>query len=190
MRFAFAILSLTGLYAFAAFAELAAPREDPVEICAGSLQGQPVDLHTCDDALLRVDRNSVEAARINSLIAMAHLPRNDLMTARAYMDRALARFPDDAIVQGNLGNLLLREGNYVGAITAFNAALVTLEGRDAAAAYLNRALALRAIGRYDEAAKDYQLYLQLTGHKTGQFEDEMRPAPDTPRDFPQSDSST
>lgn len=110
----------------------------------------------------------VRQARVYSAIAMLQAQRNDLRTARDNMNRALALAGDDNIVIGNQGNLLLREGAYGNALAAYNEVLGRLlvqapESPLHAPMYLNRSLALRALGRYDEASKDYQLYLILTG---------------------------
>lgn len=107
-------------------------------------------------------------ARLHSAVAMLEARNNNLPAARNSMHRALALAADDNVVLSNQGSLLLREGDYRGAVAAYNTVLSRLlaQAPDSplqAPLYLNRSLALRALGRYDEASKDYQLYLILTG---------------------------
>ena len=63
-------------------------------------------------------------------------------------------------MQGNYGNLLLLEQNFGDALAAYDRAL-TLPGADHASLYLNRSLALRAIGDYAGAQADFAQYLEL-----------------------------
>ena len=64
----------------------------------------------------------------------------------------------DGTILNNYANLLLAERNYVEALSNYETALddVMLSRTDVAAIHLNRALCLRAMGRYD-AAKDAYL---------------------------------
>ena len=95
---------------------------------------------------------------ILAALAIQYLRGDDLASARREMNEALSIAPEDAGIQGNLGVLLLREGDFLAAVNALNNMLTTDPARLAdPAVYLNRALALRALGRYDEAAKDYEL---------------------------------
>jgi len=141
----------------------------------------------CEDALSDAAADTgpsakLREARLYSAMAMLRAQRNDLPAARADMNRALALAGNDDIVLGNQGSLLLREGAYRNALDTFNAVLARLleQAPDStlqAPLYLNRSLALRALGRYDEASKDYRLYLMLSGAEAPPAEELPPPAP-------------
>jgi tetratricopeptide (TPR) repeat protein len=134
------------------------------DACFASLRLAHTTLAPCIGALARVPEQSIESAQVYSAMALVHARQTNLLAARNAMDAALSITVDDVIVQGNLGSLLIAEGNFGGAVLAYNAALaLASENITLAALYLNRSLALRALGRYDEAAKDYDLYLTLGG---------------------------
>ncbi len=125
-----------------------------------------------DDAVLDdTASGKVRQARLLAALAMLQAQREELPQARATMNRALALAATDSIVRGNQGNLLLREGAYQQALDTYNRLLLTLQETPAqpsqaslqAPLYLNRSLALRALGYYDEASKDVELYLTLIG---------------------------
>ncbi len=135
----------------------------------------------------------VREARLHSALAMLRAARNDLSGARARMNQALALAADDYVVRSNQGNLLLREGAFRGAVDAYNSVLSQLLAEESDASlqtplYLNRSLALRALGRYDEAHKDYQLYLVLTGVETSAAE--LTPPAEAPVEPTRPDYST
>jgi tetratricopeptide (TPR) repeat protein len=154
-----------------------AQAESPLDTACFELLNRPLPevgaAQACDTAMADVAADTspagrVREARLRSAVAMLEAANNNLPAARNTMNRALALAPEDNIVLGNHGSLLLREGEYRSAVEAYNTVLSRLleQAPDAplqAPLYLNRSLALRALGRYDEASKDYQLYLILTG---------------------------
>jgi len=111
----------------------------------------------------------LQQARLQAAFAILLDQRNQRDRARTQMAAALRLAPDDPLVAGNQGNLLLREGGYQRALSHFSAAIDALTaqpGHDPVqhslpALYLNRSLALRALGRYDLAAADVKTYLRL-----------------------------
>ena len=142
----------------ACYGELAKPAADPL-ICQNALDDAAMD----DSA-----QSPTRQARLFAAMAMLQAQHGELQQARATMNRALALAATDTIVRGNQGTLLLREGAYQEAVAAYNELLLALQEQPAnpslqAPVYLNRSLALRALGYYAEASKDVELYLTLIG---------------------------
>lgn len=138
--------------------------KDVTDACYASLRSSNATLQPCIHALTSLPEQSLESARVFSVMALVHARERNLVAARKAMDTALSLTVDDVVVQGNLGSLLIAESDFHGAVLAFNGALaLATEQTTQAALYLNRSLALRAMGRYDEAAKDFELYLTLGG---------------------------
>ena len=157
------ILKCTLLCSHAAVAaEAPWPDASPLDGCLSSTQLEPVALDACQSALLDTAPESLDRARVHAALAIQYVRMDDLTRARTAIDEALAIAAELADIQGNLGVVLLREGDYLAAVNAFNNMLTAdPNALYNPAVYLNRALALRALGRYDEAAKDYALYLDL-----------------------------
>jgi len=88
-------------------------------------------------------------ARILSNLGTAHLETGDPRGALPLFERALAALPDDARMLSNLGTAHLHAGDPRGALPLFDRAL-TRDPR-LASARINRAAALAALGRVDEA---------------------------------------
>ena len=139
---------------------------------AANRSAPPTRLSTCKRALTNASLPDVERAQVSAVISATLLKSGDIYGARVAIQQALKISPQDSLVQANLGNLLMYEGDYQQAILAFNNALfepdvstfrTPVPATTQAALYLNRSLALRALGNYAEAEKDYALYLQLTG---------------------------
>jgi tetratricopeptide (TPR) repeat protein len=139
--------------------------------CFLALNDEQILFDSCRESLeqlnvaARSDQTAIiNKAQITAAIGSLHLRKGDLAQARTFLEEARQLAPADAIVQGNYANLLVRQGQFAAAIEAYNAVLTTaeLDRRSTAALYLNRALALRAIGRYDEESKDFALYQELT----------------------------
>ena len=166
--------------------------KQPTRACFISLHTTPTALQACRIALQASVASSLERAQLHSALAMGLLRQDQLIPARIEMDAALAITDLDPVIQANLGNLLIREGNYRGAIVAFNNALTATTDTPtgtlhSAVVYLNRSLALRALGRYDEASKDYAAYLVLFGLNSA---DEGQMGPLKPRLEPYIEPST
>ena len=98
------------------------------------------------------------AARAHSALAAHAQRQGDLVLARRHIELALANSPADGTILNNFANLLLLEKDYAEALNNYAIALddIALSRADVAAIHLNRALCLRALGRYD-AAKDAYL---------------------------------
>ena len=138
------------------------PPASPLDACLATTNAEPVNLEPCQSALAATAPASVERARAHAASAIQHARMDNLTRARTAIDEALLIAPGVADIQGNHGIILLREGEYAAAVNVFNTMLATHPATlYQPTVYLNRALALRALGRYDEAAKDYALYLDL-----------------------------
>jgi len=133
--------------------------------CFASMHDELAATALCDTALAS-PLEDAQRSRAQAALAMVQARRGDLVQARINMNRALAAAPADQVVLANHGTLLLREQEYAAALAAYDdvsgrSATIPLERTSQMALYLNRSLALRALGRYDEAARDYLLYRQL-----------------------------
>ena len=151
-----------------------APITPSLEACFASLASPIVELAPCErvlstqatgDARFSPALTSLDIAQARAVLGALYLKKLDLPRAQTSLEQAIQAAPDDIMVAGNYANLLLYQGNHQAAIESYNRLLNQLPDRypETPALYLNRSLALRAIGRYDEASKDYQLYLQLIG---------------------------
>ncbi len=132
--------------------------EDPLAVCDQLLTNVGAD----DDACRRLATTTGEphAARAHSILSVYAQRRGELDVAREHAEAALTLAPADGAVQGNYASLLLREGRFADALTAYESALDdrTLSRTDVAALHLNRALCLRAMGRYDAAKQAFQAH--------------------------------
>ena len=127
--------------------------------CIASVQMQPVDPGPCtlaSQALIEPDRRAVAL----SILAVQHLHLDDPVVAAETLEEALTLAPRNPYVQANAGTFYLHANDFSGAIAAFGHAQA-LAGDDIPAVYLNRAIALRGIGRYAEARADYDYYEAL-----------------------------
>lgn len=87
---------------------------------------------------------------------------NDLQLAEREYERVRELDPDNRSVYTPLGYVRLEQGDFEGALEYYTAALAFApDDRDAR---INRAIAYEHLGRYQEALKEYQYYLSLTGH--------------------------
>ena len=149
--------------------------QDPSARCFATLTQEEIRIETCQQSLEELTAaptptadTVVNMAQINAAIGTLYLAKNDLIQARTYLDQARQLAPNDAIVQSNFANLLLREGQFAAAIETYNTVITNgeIDPINIPALYLNRALALRATGRYDEESKDFALYTQLINADT------------------------
>ena len=134
------------------------PVEDPLAVCHQLLTNLSADEVAC--RRLAATPGEPQAARAHSILSVHAQRRGELDIAREHAEAALTLAPADGTVQGNYASLLLREGRYADALTAYETALddATLTRTDVAALHLNRALCLRAMGRYDAAKSAYQAH--------------------------------
>lgn len=136
--------------------------------CYSSLQARIHSTQPCE-AALAATIDDVERARIASTLAMLHAQANELAIAQQWMDEALQIHPGDSVVLVNLGNLRIKQGRFDEAVQVYSNVQTLLESKaDPAPSvlFLNRALALRALGRYADAKRDFDYYVYL--HSTGQ----------------------
>ena len=143
-----------------------APDEtDALNDCFRSMHDDLGGSESCDEALTR-PLDDTQRGRVMASLAMMKVRQASMPAARELMNQALALAPQDHVVVTNHGSLLLHEGEFPAALAAYETVIAqSLEGPLNAALepalYLNRSLALRALGRYEEAARDYAMYLQL-----------------------------
>ncbi len=136
----------------------------PATTCFRSLTVKPPQLKACETALNHVVDPAM-LARVHSALAWQHSKLDRFQDAETAINRALGIAPEDPIVQANLGNLRLQLRNYNEAVAAYNTSLLNRPSlQHEAAVYLNRSLALRGLGRYEEAKLDYEAFRQLAGY--------------------------
>jgi len=138
---------------------------DALNECFQSVHDNLGGAESCDEVLTQ-PLDDIQRGQAMASLAMINVRRANLPAARELLNQALALAPQDHLVITNHGSLLLHEGEFAAALVAYETVMTQrLQGpMDAAlepALYLNRSLALRALGRYDEAAQDYAMYLQL-----------------------------
>ncbi len=134
------------------------PIEAPLAVCEKLLTSIAADEAAC--RRLATTPGEPQAARAHSILSVHAQRRSELDLAREHAEAALTLAPADGTVQSNYASLLLREGRYADALTAYETALddATLTRTDVAALHLNRALCLRAMGRYDAAKSAFQAH--------------------------------
>jgi len=138
----------------------------------------------CEAAITHA-RTDAGHAQATASLAMIKVREGNLPAARELMNQALGSAPNDSMVMTNHGSLLLREREFAAAVVAYDTVLAQQFDKptDATlrpALYLNRSLALRALGRYDEAAQDFAAYLQYATPAPEPTESLPQPIPDTP----------
>lgn len=86
----------------------------------------------------------------------------DLPGAVADYDRAIALNPEDATAYNNRGNARSDQGDLPGALADYDSAIALFpDGNDKLTVYLNKAITLRQLERYDEAAEVYRQALTI-----------------------------
>lgn len=121
-------------------------------------------------------------ARQLSQEALSQAQAGEGAKARDTMNEALSQAANDAVIIGNNANLLLLEGRFADSVRAYDVLLQSDEVQDYAL-YLNRSLALRALGDYAGAQRDYQNYLRtrsVTAPLPRTVEGDVGPAPSEP----------
>lgn len=121
-------------------------------------------------------------ARALSQAALSQAQSGERVKARDTMNEALSQGANDPVIIGNNANLLLLEGRFTDSVRAYD---VLLQGNELQhyALYLNRSLALRALGDYLGAQRDYQDYLRarsVTAQLPRTVESGADPAPSEP----------
>ena len=137
-----------------------------LESCFAHLTQPPTGLTICDNGLKAayqsITTNPIVIAHYHAALSALNLHSNDLLQARSHIESAQRSAPDDPIVLGNYANLRLREGAYVEAEEIYSQLLMSgLDADDLQLVYLNRSLARRAQGQYEEANMDFSRYVSL-----------------------------
>ena len=99
------------------------------------------------------------AAQLKSAHALLLARKGQVQAGRRLLDEALRQYPDDPIVLVNHGSLAIHEQDLVVAVETFDRAVNLVDPASLPVVYLNRSLALRGLGRYDQAREDYDAYL-------------------------------
>lgn len=102
------------------------------------------------EALAALDRAAPDAPHTHYLHGLLALARDDAAAARAPLQRAAERLPDDAGVQANWSLCLQRLGEHEAALDASDRALALAPHH--ADGHYNRALVLLALNRHADAA--------------------------------------
>lgn len=140
---------------------LAVP-DEVMATCSASLYRDPADLQPCMQAIeIAPDGNAAQQvgkARLQSALALQYAKRGDLVQARLNINNALHRAPTDWVVRAHEGNIYIYESEFAAALAAFDDALRAAPSPPPAL-FLNRSLALRALGQYDAAQLDYQRFI-------------------------------
>ncbi len=100
-----------------------------------------------------------KAASLSNVMGLVYLQKDDTRRATEAFTTALASDPHNIDARLNLAALELGYGNFASALSRFDEVLT--ERPDDARVVLSRAVALRGLERYDEAAKGYQRALEL-----------------------------
>ena len=151
-----------------------------VTACFGSIHQALVIIEPCERALteLSTAANDPETtAEVKSALAIQFARKSQLPQSRVLLEEAIATSPQNLTVLVNLGSLNIYEGNFDAALVAYDRALAMHVDPYI---YLNRSLALRALGKYAQAQNDYDNYVALTNSNLllpQETEDLVRPAP-------------
>ena len=127
-------------------------------------------------------QDALATARQLSQEALSQAQAGEGTKARGTMNEALSQAANDAVIIGNNANLLLLEGRFADSVRAYDVLLQSDELQDYAL-YLNRSLALRALGDYAGAQRDYRNYLRtrtVTDRLPRTVEADADPDPSTP----------
>ncbi|MHC4839451.1 MAG: tetratricopeptide repeat protein [Planctomycetota bacterium] len=82
----------------------------------------------------------------------------DMKTAEEWYRKGLDRLPNDPNLHNDFGNMLRDTADYQSSLEHLTAAIDNDATRSVV--YYNRALTLRALGRYDEALKDFDVVME------------------------------
>ena len=136
---------------------------DRITACYASLQATDATAMPCIEALQIAD-DLEQQAQIASALAVIMARSGDLLRAEEFMEQALTLQPTNPNVLINLGNLRIKQQRFNEAIEVYGRAQ-DYGALEEPALYLNRSLALRALGRYDDAKKDYDYFLTLKSQR-------------------------
>jgi tetratricopeptide (TPR) repeat protein len=132
-----------------------------VTACFGSIHQALVIIEPCERALMELSSTANDpetTAEVKSALAIQFARKSQLPQSRVLLEEAIADSPQNLTVLVNLGSLNVYEGNFDAALAAYDRALAM---RTDPYIYLNRSLALRALGRYAQAQNDYDAYASL-----------------------------
>lgn len=137
--------------------------------CFASLRQVPANPMPCQAALDAAQQPSSSAdtlqlAKLESMLALQYARRNDLGQARTHMNSALRRAPSDYVVLAQEANILIYESQFEGAVRILNTLLqdhAQTQKPQLPSLLLNRSIALRGLGRYQESKYDYAEYLSI-----------------------------
>ena len=124
-----------------------------------STRVRPPKPEACSEAASRITEPQARAQAL-ALLALQRLKAQQPVAAAEDLERALAEAPRDPYVQVNAGSFYLLAGDLRGAIAAYGHAQA-LAGDAIPEVYLNRAIALRGLGRYEDARADFDYYQAL-----------------------------
>lgn len=130
--------------------------------CYASLTVEVISTTTCDAAIAVADE--LDRARMASAMATRHARSSQFARAEELIEVALASQPNDPVVLINLGSMRINQERFDEAVDAYLHAQDILETSGAApepVLFLNRSLALRALGRYADAKRDYDHFVWL-----------------------------
>lgn len=138
-------------------------------LCFASLQQVPATPEPCQAALNAAQQppssvDTLQLARLESMLALQYARRKGLSQARAHMNSALRRAPSDYVVLAQEANVLIYESQFESAVRILTKLLedhVETQKPQLAGLLLNRSIALRGLGRYQESKYDYAEYLSI-----------------------------
>ena len=122
----------------------------------------PSTLQICSAALTeQVTAPASERAHLLSAMVWLHALNRDITASNSALRQIDADVRNDPVVLNNLGGALLLQQRYDSALAEFDQAMaIATDPKTTAMVQLNRSLALRALGRYTDAAEAYDDYLQ------------------------------
>ncbi len=126
--------------------------------CFAAMHAPAIDYEPCESAQRLVQLDQLWRARVDSALAILFARSGQLQQARPLMDNAVAGAPDDVTLLVNYANLFIYEGKFVDAVETLDRAVAAASDAELPYIYFNRALALRGVGRYDEAEADFIAY--------------------------------
>ena len=157
-----------------------------VEACYAAIRAGDTgsaSIQPCVDVAANPQLDALTQAQVHSAMAWHYARSGSIDASRNALTSIGAQYQNDPVVQNNLGNMYLAQKQFSAALQAYEMALSGLgAGPARAAVQLNRSMALRALGRYEDAYLAYQSYLDLV-----RPEPQVRPVMPADNDVPPAD---
>jgi tetratricopeptide (TPR) repeat protein len=144
--------------------------QETIEPCRTAVVAYPLQPEICAEVLLALKQSQEleleSIAETAGLLAIGYARTNNATQSREVIELLLSEQSDSWVAHANHGTMLLYLGQFGQSIVATDRAITlsTQANLTIPDLYLNRALAARGIGEFQNATQAFTIYQELMGH--------------------------